>query len=165
MKLQSKQASYLSFHLDNEEFAIHVKNALNILEMCQITVIPQAPIYMKGVINFRGSVLPVVDLRIKLGMHAAEYSENTCIIVLELNFDETYLKIGIIIDEVQAVLEINDSQIQPPPRIGSKYQSDIFSGIAKLEDKFIMLIDVEKIFSMEEVIRLEVDEKETTKSY
>ncbi len=147
-----KVNSFLSFNLGEEEFAAHVSKVINILEMTKITEVPKSPEYMKGVINLRGTVLPVVDTRIKFGMAATEYTTNTCIIVMEVNIEGDEVQVGALVDSVQAVLEIADNQIQPPPGIGSKYKSDFIYGMAKIDEKFIMLLDMDKVFSVDEVV-------------
>ena len=155
--------SYLSFNLGEEEFATHVGKVLNILEMTKITEVPKAPDYMKGVINLRGTVLPVVDTRIKFGMAPTEYTNNTCIVVMEIEMDGDIVQVGALVDSVQAVLEVENSQIQPPPSIGSKYKSEFIYGMVKVDEKFIMLLDMEKVFSTDEIISLKekTDEGET----
>lgn len=155
----TKINSYLSFNLGDEEFAVNVSKVLNILEMLKITEVPKSPEYMKGVINLRGTVLPVVDTRIKFGMTPTEYTTNTCIVVMEIEMDNDMVQVGALVDSVQAVLEIDDSQIQPPPSIGSKYKSDFIYGMVKVEDNFIMLLDMEKVFSSDDIIS--VKEKTT----
>jgi len=151
----TKINSYLSFKLGDEEFAAHVGKVLNILELTKITEVPKAPDYMKGVINLRGTVLPVVDTRIKFGMTPTEYTTNTCIVVMEVELDNDMVQVGALVDAVQAVLEIDDSQIQPPPSIGSKYKSEFIYGMVKVDEKFIMLLDMEKVFSSDEIVSLQ----------
>ena len=146
--------SYLSFNLGEEQFAANVGKVLNILEMTKITEVPKAPDYMKGVINLRGTVLPVIDTRIKFGMSATEYTNNTCIIVMEVQLEGEDVQVGALVDAVQAVLEIDSEEIQPPPSIGSKFKSDFIDGMAKIDDKFIMLLNMEKVFSTDEIISL-----------
>lgn len=146
--------SYLSFNLGEEEFAAHVGKVLNILEMTKITEVPRSPDYMKGVINLRGAVLPVIDTRIKFGMTPTEYTNNTCIVVMEVEMEGDLVQVGALVDSVQAVLELDEAQIQPPPSIGSKYKSEFIYGMAKVEDNFIMLLDMEKVFSSDEIISL-----------
>jgi len=146
--------SYLSFHLGEEEFATHVSKVLNILEMTEITEVPKSPDYMKGVINLRGTVLPVIDTRVKFGMTPTEYTTNTCIVVMEVEMEGDTVQVGALVDSVQAVLELEDSQIQPPPSIGSKYKSEFIYGMAKNNEKFIMLLNMEKIFSSDDIISL-----------
>ena len=147
--------SYLSFKLGEEEFAAHVSKVLSIMEMTKITKVPKSPEYMKGAINLRGQVLPVVDTRIKFGMTPTEFTKNTCIIVMEVEMEGEHVQVGTLVDSVQEVLEINEDQIQPPPSIGSKYQSQFIYGMAKIDEKFIMLLDMDKVFSAEEISNLQ----------
>ncbi len=146
--------SYLSFRIGDEFFAAHVRNVLNILELTKITKVPKAPHYLKGVINLRGSVLPVIDSRLKFGMEELEYTSNTCILVLELYVNNERISVGAIVDSVQEVLEIEDSQIQPPPSIGTTYQSDFITGMVKIKDNFVMLLDAEKVFSTDDILNM-----------
>lgn len=155
--------SYLSFKLGEEEFAAHVGKVLNILEMTKITEVPKAPEYMKGVINLRGTVLPVIDTRIKFGMQPTDYTTNTCIIVLDIEVDGESIQIGALVDAVQAVLEIDKSKIMPPPSIGSKYKSEFIEGVASIDDKFIMILDMDAVFSIQDVVNLK-DKTEETES-
>lgn len=143
--------SYLTFKLAGEEFAAHVSKVLNILEMTKITKVPKAPDYMIGVINLRGMVLPVIDTRTKFGLPPTEYTEKTCIVVMDLEMDGDIVHVGALVDEVMAVLEIDDNQIQPPPSIGSRYKSEFITGIVKSEDKFIMILDMIKVFSSDDL--------------
>lgn len=152
---KTKANSYLTYKIGEEEFASHVNQVLNILELSDITKVPKAPNYMKGVINLRGMVLPVIDTRLKFGMSETVFTEKTCIIVMELTLDEkddVYL--GALVDEVVAVIELEKDQIEPPPGIGSKYKSDFIFGMAKHDEKFIMMLDMEKVFSMDEIAEL-----------
>lgn len=157
----SKVNSYLSFKLGEEEFAAHVGKVLNILEMTRITEVPKAPEYMKGVINLRGTVLPVIDTRIKFGMTPTEYTTNTCIIVLDIQVDGEAIQIGALVDAVQAVLEIDKGKIMPPPSIGSKYKSEFIEGVANIDEKFIMILDMDAVFSTEDVTNLKNKTEET----
>ncbi|MFP4556684.1 MAG: chemotaxis protein CheW [Bacteroidales bacterium] len=160
----SKINSYLSFKLGDEEFAAHVSKVLNILEMTKITEVPKAPEYMKGVINLRGTVLPVIDTRIKFGMTPTEYTTNTCIIVLDIEVDGETIQVGALVDAVQAVLEIDKKQIMPPPSIGSKYRSEFIEGVANIDEKFIMILDMDAVFSTEDLTTLKTKTEETEKS-
>ncbi|MDY0254525.1 MAG: chemotaxis protein CheW [Tenuifilaceae bacterium] len=157
----SRINSYLSFKLGDEEFAAHVGKVLNILEMTKITEVPKAPVYMKGVINLRGTVLPVIDTRIKFGMTPTEYTTNTCIIVLDIDVDGENIQVGALVDAVQAVLEIEKGQIMPPPSIGSKYKSEFIEGVANIDEKFIMILDMDAVFSTEDVTDLLTKTEET----
>jgi purine-binding chemotaxis protein CheW len=160
----SKINSYLSFKLGEEEFAAHVAKVLNILEMTKITEVPRAPEYMKGVINLRGTVLPVIDTRIKFGMTPTEYTTNTCIIVLDIDMDGESIHVGALVDAVQAVLEIDKNGIMPPPSIGSKYKSDFIEGVANIDDKFIMILNMDAVFSADEIVNLKDKTEETEKT-
>ncbi len=160
----SRINSYLSFKLGEEEFAAHVGKVLNILELTKITEVPKAPTYMKGVINLRGTVLPVIDTRIKFGMTPTEYTTNTCIIVLDTAVDGETIQVGALVDAVQAVLEIEKGKIMPPPSIGSKYKSEFIEGVANIDEKFIMILDMDAVFSTEDVTDLLTKTEETEKS-
>ena len=143
--------SFLTFKLGDEEFGAHVNQVLNILEMMKITQVPKTPEYMKGVINLRGSVLPVIDTRIKFGLPETEYTSNTCIVVMDLDLDGDTVNIGAIVDEVLSVIEIEEDQIEPPPSIGNQYKSEFIYGMAKVQENFVMLLDMQKVLSREEM--------------
>jgi len=160
----SKINSYLSFKLGEEEFAAHVGKVLNILEMTKITEVPRAPEYMKGVINLRGTVLPVIDTRIKFGMTATEYTTNTCIIVLDIEMDGESIHVGALVDAVQAVLEIDKEAIMAPPSIGSKYKSDFIEGVANIDEKFVMILNMDAVFSADEITSMKDKTEETERS-
>jgi len=146
--------SYLTFKLGEEEFGAHVSQVLNILEMTKITEVPKTPEYMKGVINLRGMVLPVIDTRTKFRMPETEYTNNTCIIVMDIENGNDTIHIGAIVDEVVSVIEIEENQIEPPPSIGNKYKSEFIYGMAKVDDNFIMLIDMQKVISADELTEI-----------
>ncbi len=143
----TKTSSYLSFRLGDEHFAVHAGKVLSILEMIRITAVPKSPGFMRGVINLRGIVLPIVDTRIRLGMSPTEITANTCIIVLEVNIDGQPARIGALVDAVLSVVELDYSQILPPPCIGSKYQSDHITGITNVDERFLMILDVDAVLS------------------
>lgn len=160
----SKSNSYLSFKLGEEEFAAHVGKVLNILEMVKITEVPMAPSYMKGVINLRGAVLPVIDTRIKFGMPPTVYSANTCIVVLDIDMDGDSVHVGALVDSVQAVLEISSEGILPPPSIGSRYKSEFIEGVANIDDRFVMLLNMDMVFSSLELSALKESSEETART-
>lgn len=151
---QEKINSYLSFRLGEEEFAAHVTKVLNILELTRITQVPKAPDYMKGVINLRGTVLPVIDTRLKFGMTETEFTDKTCIVVMELEMDGEKVYVGALVDEVVAVIELEEEDIQPKPSIGNKYQAQFIFGMTRKDERFIMLLDMESIFSVDELEEL-----------
>jgi purine-binding chemotaxis protein CheW len=148
----TKVNSYLTFQIGTEIFAADVINVINILEMTKITRVPKSPAYMKGVINLRGSVLPVLDTRLKFGLPETNYTTNTCILVLEINSKNEIIRLGAIVDSVQEVLEIGNEEVQPPPSIGTKFKTDILTGMVKKESDFIMILDINKVFADDEVI-------------
>lgn len=148
---QDQIHSYLTFRLGKEEYATHVSQVLNILEMTEITTVPKSPEYMKGVINLRGMVLPVVDTRLKFGMQETEYTDKTCIVVMDLEMDGELVHVGALVDEVVAVIEIDESEIKPRPGIGNTYESDFIIGLAKTDEHFILILDPVKIFSTSEI--------------
>lgn len=151
-----KLDSYLSFMLGEEIFAANVAKVLNILEMTKITKVPKAPNYMKGVINLRGEVLPIIDTRIKFGLDATVFTPNTCILVLDINMDNESVHVGALVDSVQEVIEIKNSLIQPPPSIGTKYKSEFMHGVAHINEEFIMILNMDLIFSTDELMSLKV---------
>ena len=151
MQTENKQDSYLSFKIGEESFATNVSKVLEILELPKITKIPNAPDYMLGVINLRSKVLPVLDTRIKFGLQPGDVTVNTIIIVLNLVFEGESLTLGALVDAVDEVLELNTSDIEAVPSIGSGYRLDYLSGMVKSNEKFIMLLDVDKLFSTDEI--------------
>lgn len=149
---QSEIRTYLSFKLSEEVFAINVSKVLNILEMKTITKVPKTPNYMKGVINLRGTVLPVVDLRIKFALPEKDNTVDTSIIVLSIEKDNENIMIGILVDAVREVLEFKSDEIAPSPTIGTKYNSGFIEGMWRVGENFIMILDIDKVFSIDEII-------------
>ncbi len=142
---------YLTFQLGNEIFAIDVSNVREILEFTTVTKVPQTPEFMRGVINLRGSVVPVLDMRLKFGMTITERTVNTCIIVVEVSFEGDTTVIGALVDSVQEVFELEPEQIEPAPRIGTQLRTEFIKGMGKRDDQFIIILDVDKVFSSEEL--------------
>ena len=151
----------LSFMLDDEVYATDVENVLEILEVKPITKIPRSPEYIKGVINLRGSVLPVVDLKKVFGLPPVEINEDTCIIVLSVEIDGEQITLGALVDAVSEVLEIEQDTIEPAPSIGNKYNANFLQGMWKKDEDFIMLLNVNNVFAREElsVIQESAEEK------
>ncbi|HEX2968667.1 MAG TPA: chemotaxis protein CheW [Bacteroidales bacterium] len=144
--------TYLSFKLGEEVFAINVSKVLNILELKPITKVPKSPDYMKGVINLRGTVLPVIDLRLKFGLPENQITVDTNIIVLNINKDGESLMLGILIDAVKEVLEFKTEEIAPSPTIGTKYNAGFIEGMWRVDENFIMILNIDKVFSIDEII-------------
>ncbi len=147
----SETLQYLTFKLADEVFALDVSKVREILEITTITKVPQTPDFMRGVINLRGSVVPVIDMRLKFGMSATEQTVNTCIIVVEINMDGETTILGALADSVQEVVEMEPENIEPAPHIGTKLNTDFIKGMGKVEANFVMLLDIDKVFSTDEL--------------
>ena len=156
--------SYLTFKLGHEIFGSVVNHVLEIIEVPKITEVPRSPQYMRGVINLRGSVLPVIDTRTKFGMEPVADTVNTCIVVLSLKVDNQEIVLGALVDAIQAVLEIEGHEVQDPPALGSGYRSDLISGMVKREDDFILILDLEKVFSTQEITVLKEAESNNSET-
>ena len=148
---ENKINSYLSFGLGDEIFAVHVSKVLEILEITQITKVPNAPSYMRGVINLRGSVLPVVSTRTIFNLKEVADTVDTCIVVLDIDVEGELLKVGTLVDNVKEVLEIDEEHMEPPPNLGQRFRSDFILGMWKQEKDFIMVLNIDKVFSEEEL--------------
>lgn len=147
----NKIISYLTFRIGEEMFATHVSVVLNIIELPKITKVPNTPAYMKGIINLRGMILPVIDSRVKFGLQETEQTKKTCIIVMDIQLNEEIDHVGLLVDEVSEVLLIEDSQIEPPPAIGALFKSSMIKGITKVDENMVMIIDVINLFSNLEI--------------
>jgi len=141
----------LTFRLEKEIFGIPVISVKTIIGMMPVTKVPRTPDFVKGVINLRGKVIPVVDLRIKFGMDEKSYTERTCIIVVEIFSKDIQKLMGLIVDDVSEVINLSDDSIEPPPEYGLKIKDDFLTGIGKFKDKVIMLIDINKVLNVEEM--------------
>ena len=148
-------SQYLTFKLGAEMFALDVSNVREVLDFTTITKVPRAPEFMRGVINVRGSVVPVIDLHIKFGLPAVERTVDTRIVVMEIDLDGDATVIGALADAVQNVMEIDPDQIEKTPAVGSDWDRDLIKGIGKHDDKFIMILDVNRLFSTNELARVQ----------
>ncbi len=142
---------HLTFKLDEEVFAVDISKVREVLEYSAVTKVPQTPEFMKGVINLRGHVVPVVDLRLKFGMSEAEKTVNTCIIIVEVSVDEETAVLGALADSVQEVHDFEADQIEPAPKIGTRLKTEFIKGMGKRDDQFIMILDINKVFSSDEL--------------
>lgn len=143
----TETTQYLTFKLDEEIFALDVAKVREILEYTNITKVPQTPDFMRGVINLRGSVVPVMDLRLKFGMTATEQTINTCIIVTEVEMDGETILLGALADSVREVNEMEPGQIEAAPHIGARLNTDFIKGMGKKDGNFVMILDIDKVFS------------------
>jgi purine-binding chemotaxis protein CheW len=148
----SETCQYMTFKLGDELFAINVSQVREVLEVLQITKVPTAPAYMRGVVNVRGQAIPVVDLRLRFGLPSASDSVNTRVIVMELNLDGETAIIGGLADSVHEVIELEPGNINPPPRIAMRWRTEFILGMGKRGDEFIIILDVNAVFSSEELV-------------
>jgi purine-binding chemotaxis protein CheW len=145
--IASTGISYLSFSMGDESFAIRVEKILEILEVPRITKVPHSPDYVKGMINLRGMVLPIIDTRVKFGMEPTEFTVNTCIVVLDILIESERVILGILVDEVLEVMETVQEDLLPSPGIGASYRAEFIEGIIRKDDRFVMLLQIDKIFT------------------
>ncbi len=153
--LSDKEGKYLTFTLADEEYGIGILKIREIIGMLPITSVPQTPPFVKGVINLRGKVIPVVDLRLRFGMEKIEYTERTCIIVVEIEGPAGAVQIGIVVDAVSEVLNIKAEDIEETPTFGVKLNTDYILGMAKMEGGVKILLDIDRVLSSEEISALE----------
>ena len=153
--MADREGKYLTFALADEEYGISVLKVKEIIGMMSITTVPQTPGFVKGVINLRGKVIPVVDLRLKFGIEAAEYTERTCIIVVEIDGASGAILMGIVVDAVSEVLNITGENIEDTPTFGTKLDTEYISGMAKCEGGVKILLDIDRVLSDEEIIGLQ----------
>ena len=142
---------YLTFKLADEVFALDITKVREVLDFTTVTKVPRTPEFMRGVINLRGSVVPVVDLRLKFGMSATERTVNTCIIIVEVLLEGERMLLGALADSVQEVIDLEPGQIEPPPRIGTSLKAEFIRGMGKHDGGFVIILDVDRVFSAEEL--------------
>jgi len=138
---------YLTFRLENELLALDVSRVREVLDLCAITRVPRTPEFMRGVINLRGTVIPVVDLRHKFGMSRTESTIDARIVVLEINLDTIETVVGVLTDSVHDVIEIEHDRIDASPETGIRWRREYIKGIGKYDDNFILLLDIDRVFS------------------
>lgn len=150
----NREGKYLTFALAGEEYGIGILKVKEIIGMMTITTVPQTPSYVKGVINLRGKVIPVADLRLKFGMEPMEYNERTCIIVVEIESAQKTIRMGIVVDSVSEVLNIKASDIEETPSFGRQLNTAFILGMAKINGSVKILLDIDRIFREEEMTLL-----------
>lgn len=146
-----KTGKYLTFILEKEEYGIGILKVKEIIGMMPITSVPRTPPFVKGVINLRGKVIPVIDLRSKFEMTTIPYTERTCIIVVEIDFQRDMVLIGIVVDAVSEVLNIQEEQIESTPAFGAKLSTDYILGMAKVDGRVKILLNIDKVLSTDEM--------------
>ncbi|RMS39788.1 Chemotaxis protein CheW [Pseudomonas coronafaciens pv. coronafaciens] len=150
-----EEAQYLTFMLGGEMFAIGILGIKEIIEYGSLTVVPMMPAFVRGVINLRGAVVPVVDLSARFGRQNSDITRRSCVIIIEASTEDGQPQdIGLLVDNVSAVLEIPASQIEPPPNFGARIRADFISGMAKVDGKFVIVLEVEKVLSIDEMSSL-----------
>ncbi|MCB4360572.1 chemotaxis protein CheW [Quatrionicoccus australiensis] len=145
---------YLTFTLGGEMFAVETLSVKEIIEYGQITAVPMMPPSIRGVINLRGAVVPVIDLKARFGAPATEVTRRTCIVIIELGAGDEHQVIGIVVDTVSEVLEIPPSEIEPPPAFGARIRADFISGMGKIAGRFVILLDMGQVLSVDELSML-----------
>lgn len=151
----AREGKYLTFSLDLEEYGIGIRKVKEIIGMIRITPIPQTPAFVKGVVNLRGKVIPVVDLRLRFGMEVVDYTERTCIIVVEIHAREGFLPVGIVVDSVTEVLNIRNADIEDTPKFGVSLDTGYILGMAKAGSGVKILLDIDRILTSDELVLLE----------
>ncbi len=154
---------YLTFMLDKEIYALDITQVREVLDFSDVTRVPRMPEFMRGVINLRGGVVPVADLRLKFGMSQTDKTVDTCIIIMEISLDGETTLLGALADSVQEVMNLEPGEIEPPPKIGTRLNTEFIKGMGKKNDEFIIILDIDRVFSSEELAI--VQNVETDSSY
>ncbi len=156
----TEMTQYLTFRLDDEVFALDISKVREVLDFTSVTKVPRTPEFMRGVINLRGSVVPVVDLRLKFGMTATERTVNTCIIIAEVTVDGDTTVLGCLADSVQEVLDLEPGSIAQAPKIGTKLRTEFIKGMGRREESFLIILDIDKVFSTDELAMVQAGQTE-----
>jgi len=149
-----QQTQYLTFYLDGEEYALGILRVREIIEYGTVTRVPMMPAHVRGVINLRGSVVPVIDLAQKLGLPRAEPTRLTCIVVVEIVIDDDLTVMGIVTDSVSRVMELADSDIEQPPSFGTRVSLDHLMGMGKVGEKFVLVLEIDRVLTSEELVAI-----------
>ena len=153
MSVESIQETrqYLTFRLAEELYALDIRRVQSVLDFEKVTHVPRTPDFMRGVINLRGSVVPIADLKQKFGMGFTEKTVDACIIIVEVTVDDEITVLGTLADSVQEVIELEPGSIEPAPKIGTRLNTEFIRGMGKKDEQFIILLDLEKVFSIEDI--------------
>jgi purine-binding chemotaxis protein CheW len=151
---ENTKNTFLTFRLGTETFAAPIDKAVSIIEVPEIIKVPRSPSYMRGIINVRGTVMPVVDARMKFGMTPIEIKKRTVIVTFRVDIENEKVDVGALVDEPGAVVQITKDQIMNRPDIGSKYKSELITGAFSINGQFIMLVDIDKVFTMDELTEI-----------
>jgi purine-binding chemotaxis protein CheW len=145
--LAAETRLFLTFRLEKEFLAFEVSRVREVLDLCPITKVPRTPDYMRGVINLRGSVIPVIDLHLRFGLAPMEETIESRIVVIELRYEAEEVVVGVLTDSVHDVIEIDSGHIDASPQMGARWRTDFVTGIGKYRDQFILMLDVDRVFS------------------
>jgi purine-binding chemotaxis protein CheW len=151
MNATTESSQYLTFKLDHELYAVDIAKVREVLEFTAVTKVPRTPDFMRGVINLRGNVVPVVDMRLKLGLTQTEKTVNTCVVITEVDVDGEKTVLGALADSVQEVIELDGAQIVPPPRMGTRIDTEVIRGMGKRDDHFLIILDIDRVFTAAEM--------------
>jgi purine-binding chemotaxis protein CheW len=144
-------SQYLSFKLGDEVYALDILKVREVLDFTSVTKIPKVPDFMRGVINLRGSVVPVIDLRLKFGMPETEKTVNTCVIIVDVEFEGTPIVIGALADSVSEVFDLDSTEIEPAPKMGTQIRMDFLKGMGQHGDGFVMILDIDRVFTADDL--------------
>ena len=151
---------YFTFKLGKEEYGVEILKVREIIGLMSVTEVPRTPDYIRGVINLRGKIIPVLDIRIKFGLTAAEDTDETCIIVIDVEHQGTQVQIGTLVDSVCEVLDISDADIEPAPSFGGNLECRFIRGIAKMEEKVRILLEIEDVLTSEDLQQMAQDSEQ-----
>ena len=154
MKMEITGGKFLTFLLGSEEYGIPINKIKEIIGIMEITKVPRTPVFIKGVINLRGKIIPVMDLRLKFELGEKEYNQRTCIIVVEIDFSGSKRLMGIVVDTVSEVVNIQKGDIELPPQYGSRVDTAFLTGMGKVKGKVILLLDIEQVLNSDEKAQL-----------
>lgn len=151
LSIRASKNKFLTFFLGEEEYGVEISKVREIIAMMKITSVPKTPDYVVGVINLRGSIIPVIDTRARFDMQSIEYGEQTAIIIIEIN----KLSIGFVVDKVEEVLAVDDENMSEPPKFGTNINTDFIKNIARVGEEVVMVLDLEMLFAAEELSALD----------
>lgn len=147
----TETTQYLTFKLDEELYALDITKVQSVLDFEKVTKVPRTPEFMRGVINLRGNVVPIVDMRLKFNMSMSEKTIDSCIIIVEIILDDEITVLGCLADSVKEVIDLEPDTIEPAPKIGTKLNTEFIKGMGKRNDEFIIILDLDKIFSADDI--------------
>ncbi|HTP27139.1 MAG TPA: chemotaxis protein CheW [Anaeromyxobacteraceae bacterium] len=144
-------SQFLTFTLDEERYAVEIAKVREVLEFTAVNRVPRTPEFMRGMINLRGNIVPVIDLRLKLGLSRTERTVDTCVIITEVEMDGESVVLGALADSVQEVIDLDAASISPPPRMGTRVDTRFIRGMSKREDQFLIILDIDRVLSEEDL--------------